>query len=756
LQEHGHSRLRLPLWAAAVFVSGAGATSGSAVEILHAKPFDPFLGCYNYPAFGVSTRGLALSCLIGAAVALTTWMILTRTGSRRTPGHSALAFSPCYLLIILVPEYLWLDGPHIYSRFLFVLCVGAALTLGILLTRTPGRETRPSLRLALAFCLIVTALHALLFSWLSIRMFQAMNLGYTDSGVWAEALSNTLRGRFLHSNVFPSGNVLGDHMVPVLVLILPLFAIFPRHETIHVINAVALSAGAVPVFFLAWWRWRMPWPALMLSIAYLVFPSISHLVFCYSYGFHPVILSLPLLLAALYLLVRGKLIRFWIFLSLALLCNETVAIVVAALPVFILFRLKRKYLAAGVFVIGGAWFFLAVKVLIPFFRGGEPYWQVGSLYAHAGGSMSGMARYAAAHPLSVAKLVFTARKLNYILQLIVPLGLLPLLSPAALAGAASTALLLLLAERPDIQSIAFWNQATLIPFIFLAAVDSVGKLAGVPLRSPERSAPSQSRSVRITALAAFMLAASLASGYFFGYSPLSRGFNPNLFEVSERDALVKELRRIIPRDASLCATDRVASHFIDQANLFVFMGELEEAQYVLLDLDDNWRPTEPVLEWRDDLLQGNDYGLVYFRERFLLFEKGAADSPDYAKLIAPAEIPTEAQRIGLASPEGISLEAVASQPVGDPSQGKYRVTLYWSATKAVEHDYAVGLIAAAPEGQTLIPPRHLMYGAHPTSFWIPGEIYSESLEMSLPFDPRTTTWTMGFRIIPEQDVVPAH
>jgi len=626
---------------------------------------------------------------------------------------------------------------------------------GVLATRTSSKADKPSLHPALIACLVLTTLHALLFSTLSVRMFQAMNLGYTDSGVWAEALSNTLRGRFLHSNVFTFGNVLGDHMVPILIFILPLFAVFPRHETLHVINAIALSAGAIPVFLLAWRRWRTPWPAFLMPIAYLVFPSISHLVFSYSYGFHPVILSLPLLLAALYFVVEGKLIRFWVFLGLALLANETVAIAVVALPLFILFRLKRKLLAASVFFVAISWFFLSVKVFIPLFRGGGAYWQVGSLYSHVGGSVSGIIKSAVAHPIDVAKLVFTGRKVGYLLQLLVPLGLLSLLSPTALAVAAPTALLLLLAERPDIQSIAFWNQVTLLPFIFLAAVDSVGKLGGMPHPLPDSANSSPSRRKRIKALSAFVLATSLISSYFFGYYPFSRGYNPNLFTVSQRDLLVKDLRGIIPRDTSLCATDRIASHFIDQADLFVFMGEPREAQYVLLDLEENWRPLPPILEWRDKLLRDSDYGLIYFRANYLLFEKSAPDSAQYTTSIASVEIPTESQRIGLALAEGIVLMAARFQPVGAPSPGKYRLTLYWSAARNIERDHGAGLTIVAGNSVTVVPPFHLLSGVHPTSLWRPGEIYADALDISFPFDPRNSPWRIGVEIMPEEHVPPS-
>lgn len=752
----------LPLPAALPFVAVAGAIAGGTLKVLNARPFDLFSGARATHFVGLSPQTTAWTCSAGALAAVAAWLVLGlfRNGWRAAGVREELCkatppFAPCYLLIALIPEYLWLDGPSIYSRFLFILCLGAVVLLGLLPVRispdTDGSRFHP----ALIACLVLTALHALLFSTLSLRMFHAMNLGYTDSGVWAEALSNTLRGRFLHSNVFTFGNVLGDHMVPVLIFILPVFAIFPRHETLHVINAIALSAGAIPVFLLAWQRWRMPWPAFLMSIAYLVFPSISHLVFSYSYGFHPVILSLPLLLAALYFVVEGKLIRFWVFLGLALLANETVAIAVAALPPFILFRLKRKLLAASVFFVAISWFFLSVKVFIPLFRGGEPYWQVGSLYSHVGGSVSGMIKYAVAHPIDVAKLVFTGRKVGYLLQLLVPLGLLSLLSPTALAVAAPTALLLLLAERPDIQSIAFWNQVTLLPFIFLAAVDSVGKLGGIPHPLPDSANSSPSGRKRIKALSAFVLATSFISSYFFGYSPLSRGYNPNLFTVSQRDLLVKDLRGIIPRDASLCATDRIASHFIDQADLFVFMGEPREAQYVLLDLEENWRPLPPILEWRDKLLRDSDYGLIYFRANYLLFEKSAPDSTQYTTSIAAVEIPTEAQRIGLALAEGIVLMAARFQPVGAPSPGKCRLTLYWSAARKLERDHGARLTIVAGNSVTVVPPFHPLSGVHPTSLWRPGEIYADALDISFPFDPRNSPWRIGVEIMPEEHVPPS-
>jgi len=755
-----------PLWAAALLVAAGGAIAGAAASILHAAPFDPFYGRYVEPVTGLTVLAAALGCLVGALLAVIAWLLIgrlsaVRPGSdlRQVLASSSLAFVPCYLLLVLIPEYLSLGSPSIYSRFLFILCLGAVVFLAVILAKPRTDVGPPKFCRALIACCAAITLNALLFSVLSIRMHQAVNLGYTDSGVWAEALSNTLRGRFLHSNTFPFGNVLGDHFVPIILLLLPVFAVFPRHETLHVMHSVAISLGALPVFLLAWRRWRMALPAFLASVAYLLVPTTSNLVFSYTYGFHPVALSIPLLLASFYFLVEGKLARFWIFTVLALMCNESVALAVALVPLFILFRLKRKRLAASVFVLGTAWLFLSVYLIIPHFKGGSPYWQIEYLYSEVGGSAPGFVRHVAQHPVEVAKLAFTGRKLTFLLQLLVPLGLLPLLSPAALAAAVPTAFFLLLGKRADLQSIASHNQSTLIPLLFLAAIDAIGFLGRVQLRARNARHVLPLRAPLITALSGFVLTTSLVSCYFFGYWPFSRSFNPNLFKPSQRDLLVKDLRRLIPRSASLCATDRVASHFVDQGDLLLFMGQPREAEYVLLDLKENWRPILPVLKWRTELLRNKDYGLIFFQSDFLVFKKGAPDCQEYTRLVSHAQMPREVHRIRLTLNEGIVLAAASFQPAEGARPGTYRFTLYWSAAKRLDRDYAFALAIADRLSRfppVSIEPYWPLFGAHPTSLWTPGVTYRETVDVYLPFDPTRPACVIGVELIPEEDVVPEY
>ena len=754
--------LALPLRGAAFLVAGAGAVAGGVTPILFSAPFNYFDGQYVAAVVGVPLYGVVFGSIVGALSGVGFWLLLARLGQTRgSLGMTirlrviAPAFAPVFLLAAFVPAYLWLGRPLVYFRFIYVLCLAAVPLLTLLLTQGASLLRGGKFTPALAACLVATGLHAVFYSILSILMHRAMNLGFTDCGIWAEALSNTLRGRFLHSNFFPFGSVLGDHMVPIILAFLPFFALFPRMETLHVIHSIALSLGALPVFMLARQRWRKPWPAFLASLCYLFFPSTSHLVYSFGYGFHPVILSIPLLLAAMYFLLAGKLIRFWVFIALALLCNETVAVAVAGLSFFTLVRLRRPILACSLFVVGLAWFFFCVEIAIPHFAQGSPYWQVDTLYSHVGGSPAGIVKYVIAHPVETLRLAFAQRKLSFLLQLLTPLGLLPLLSPSVIASAAPTGLLLLLADRTYMQSIAFWNQSTLIPFIFLGAIDAVGKLSGIPIRSKGVTSPTSSGEVRIAAFSASLLTASLLSCYLFGFAPFSRNFNPDRVKVRAHDRIVKDLRDIIPRNAGLSATDRVAAHFIDQADLFTFRGEPRQADYVLLDLDDSWGGTSPILEWRDELLRDDGYGLTYFRDGFLLFAKGADPSPEYLALVAPVQIPADASRMQIVLPEGISLVAASLQQTDGVAEGSYLLVLYWTAARDIHTDYAVALTLADGRGQyppAVIAARRLFSGAHPTSLWVPGEIYSETLELQLDFDPQEAGWILGAMAMPEDEL----
>ena len=141
----------------------------------------------------------------------------------------------------------------------------------------------------------LTAVWAGLFAWLSVQRYRGFSTGRFDLGNMVQAVWSTANGSFLDTTDV-SGvqfNRLGAHVDPVLAAFAPLWMVWSSPEMLLVAQAVIVSLGALPAFWLGR-RWlgddRL---AVAGAVAYLMAPGLMHATL---FDFHPVTLSAPLLL----------------------------------------------------------------------------------------------------------------------------------------------------------------------------------------------------------------------------------------------------------------------------------------------------------------------------------------------------------------------------------------------------------------------------------------------------------------------------
>ena len=80
--------------------------------------------------------------------------------------------------------------------------------------------------------------------------------------------------------------------------------------------------------------------------------------------------------------------------------------------------------------------------------------------------------------------------------------------------------------------------------------------------------------------------------YLYGFSPLSKAFSvyanaPRLHSPDPRMEVVTRLRSMIPKQATIHATERLAAHFTDYRRLYTGSNR-HSADFVLIDRSDNW------------------------------------------------------------------------------------------------------------------------------------------------------------------------
>ena len=403
------------------------------------------------------------------------------------------------------------------------------------------RLTRPRVLLAAA-----AAAYAAGFGFLSVRRHDAFETGRFDLGnmvqaVWSTAHGHPLRVTDLHGKQLSR---LAAHVDPILVVFAPLWRIWPSPDTLLVVQAAAVAAGAFPVFALARKHLGSERAALGFAVVYLLLPAVQWLTLN---EFHPVALACPLLLFAFRYLDDDRLVPFAVFALLAAATKEEVALIVAGFGVWYAISRRRPAAGAAVVVAGAAWFAVAVGVVVPHFNQGSTS-SFYSRYRDVGGSPGGVLRTALTHPGRLLGKAFDERGLRYLADLAIPLAGLFLAAPLLLVAALPELALNLLSATKTQQSIHFHYTAALIPPLVAGSVLGAARLA-------------RSRAVALSALAVVVaLAANVWLGAMF------RAY----VSVSEHDRVAAQALRLVPPDAVVSATNTLGAHLSARRRILSF------------------------------------------------------------------------------------------------------------------------------------------------------------------------------------------
>jgi len=297
-------------------------------------------------------------------------------------------------------------------------------------------------------------------------------------------------------------NLLGDHFHPIVGLLAPFFRAFPAPQTLLVAQALLTAASVIPVCRAAQELLGV-WASRGIGLAYAFSWGLQQMV---SFDFHEIAFAIPLLAFSLSALVRRRLRPAVLWALPLVFVKEDQGFTVAAIGLVIvgyglaMVRAGRRgrpvpapareagpqepatWIRGGVLlaVWGLAWSVLAIAVIVPHFNPGHhyPYWNDGGVVG-PGGHVS---MTALAHQLTHA----AHEKLWTTYLILLPVAFLALRSPVALVAVPSLALRFISTNS------YFWGtgwhyNATVMPIVFLAAVDGMAALRAGSARRAHRA-----------------------------------------------------------------------------------------------------------------------------------------------------------------------------------------------------------------------------------------------------------------------------
>ena len=410
----------------------------------------------------------------------------------------------------------------------------------------------------------------LTYTTLSILRHESYHsLGF-DLGLFNQVFWNTTQGRFFESTMSQAlpvpHSLLGDHFSPIFLLLMPFYFVFPHPETLLVIQTVALTLGAWPVYLLA----RLKLPAGYAPLWVLTYFLFVPLAYLNLNDFHEVALSVAPLGFALYFLERGRRGLFLLSLLFTFLVKEEMALVGAGFGAYVLIGKRDWKLGLGVFAGSLLAFAALIQVVIPLFAGGRSYPYIQGRYADVGGSPGGVLMTLVKDPLRIARTLLQIKKIEFLVAIFGPvLGL------SALAGWASLLLLptlgyLLLSNYDNQYSFTSQYSAPLIPLVLGTSILALARLRASAQRP----------------IMAVVVVSSLVFSWAYGDMPFSRKFDPSLYLTQSRyAAFVPQLARIGPDDR-VSAENGFPSHLSERRYIYDYQFEgVQDAEWVVLDYE---------------------------------------------------------------------------------------------------------------------------------------------------------------------------
>jgi uncharacterized membrane protein len=180
----------------------------------------------------------------------------------------------------------------------------------------------------------------------------AYDYGLYDQGVWLlsrfEAPFVTLMGR----------NLFGDHTSFILLLLVPVYWVFPSAGALLFTQSLVIGLGAVPVFLYARRRLGSERVALLLAGCYLLHPAVG---WTNMENFHPDAFLGVLVGAAIYCALERHWRAYAVFVVLSLLVKEDASLVIVPLGVWVALRRDRRI---GLLTVLGSLAFMLVAMFV--------------------------------------------------------------------------------------------------------------------------------------------------------------------------------------------------------------------------------------------------------------------------------------------------------------------------------------------------------------------------------------------------------
>lgn len=396
-------------------------------------------------------------------------------------------------------------------------------------------------------------------------------------------------------------NILGDHFHPILVLLAPLYRLWPDARVLLIAQALLIAFGVHVVARLA--VRRLGGFGYFFGAAFAVSWGVLQAV---DFDFHEIAFAVPLLALALEALLAGRFAPVMLYSCLLVLVKEDSPLLVIGIALVLAAQKKyRQALVLG--AVGVVSFVVVIFVVIPYFSYSHTY----TYFAYAGGSGSG----------GIGSLLESAVGTVFSLRGLTFLGALALTAGVGLRSPVILAVLPTLGARLVSNNYAYTGflyhyNATLMVICFVALVDGVHRrrLAGQASTRPDGAPTDGKMAGRLLRWQNVLLAGVVAVSV--ARAPTVPSIAA-VFSSCPRCTAADAAVAIIPDGARVAADVFLMPHLVDRAQVMqAYPGFVDStglplrADWVVLDLES----TSYTPGWSRTLL-----GSLLASKRFVTF-----------------------------------------------------------------------------------------------------------------------------------------
>jgi len=355
------------------------------------------------------------------------------------------------------------------------------------------------------------------------------------------------------------------HFSPIFYLILPIYYLFSDITTLQIISALLISSSTIPIYLLCK---NHKVPILITIILCLIFCTYAPAICSTYYDFHENLFLTPMLLWLFYFYEKNNNIGIIILVLLVLLIKEDSALYIIIFSIFTLFDKKPKY---GIpMLIFSILYFITVIYFLKTYGTGIMTDRYNNLI-YNDSSILGVIKTILINPGYFLKQLIISpennlNKIKYIIELLLPLGFIPLYQKEKRNYLLLLPMLLTIMTTYEYSyNINFHYSCGIIAFLFYTSIKSI-----------------KENKINYYLFVCLIASILLFKTYAF---PEIEGNIKNYFEHKSELIKMEKMLNEIPKNASINASAFLLPHLTNRDIIYevYYHNDIPDIDYVVLD-----------------------------------------------------------------------------------------------------------------------------------------------------------------------------